>query len=292
MHFVKSFNKSTKIYKDLYYINKKMIEIMFDKNAMPSIDLLELLEIIGMPELNSKNITIDKINEWAQENILRQGERWDEQTTKFEMFREKIINPLTNLGFINEINPSSQMYEGAILLGATTCKMKVRLQYLINQYNNGIRFNSIHFLVSERLLENQEVEEYKNEIKKPKTEYEAMSKIWENIDAPESMRKNVKIYFVNTPMQGLKRPTTDDTVVEWLKLKPNDGKYLVISNAPYIQRQNLVMKTNVRQDDKYEFETVGSKINNQETIAIILDEVARTIFQTKRLLEPLNGDFD
>lgn len=282
--------------------------LIFDEQFKPRAKVLELLEIVGRDTKSDAENTVIEINKWAQANLLRQGERWQEQTTKFEAFKQKAKPILTDLNFVDGVSAHFTVYEGAMVYGALFTRVRHRLYYLAEQWKQGVRFTDLYFLGSERPLEAQ----YENKdaftqdgasllkIRKdwiapaefPKTECEMMRLVWEQAEIPEDMRKEVHVHFINAPMkkdpkdsEGKKliRPTTDDTVEEWLKLNPPHGRYLAVSNAPYINRQDLVLRTIC--PPEYGFDTIGPQASDQEKMAIFLDELARLIFQIKQLSE-------
>lgn len=244
---------------------------LFSEELTPTPKLLQLLHFVGMPE--SEN-TIEKINNWAQKNLLRKGERWETQSNRFECTRSVIKPLLADLGFVDAVKPSFNRYEGSIVHGSNT---RIRLHYLVELWKKGIRFSHLYLLSSDRLLE------YAFEPSTgPKTEYEMTKKVWES-EIPDEMRQQVKVYFVNLPMRQdsqtgkLIRPNTDDTIETWLKQSPPIGRYLAVTNAPYMVRQDIIAKRIAPKE--YTFDTVGPAIGEQEKIAILLDELARAIFQ-------------
>lgn len=274
-------------------------KLLFDDTYQPQATLLQLLDILGMEPPSDLQKPLLQINTWAQKHLLRRGERWEEQTNHFEPLKPKIIPLLAKLGFINARYPHFKHYQGAIIHGCSLVKARDRLAYLIEKWNQGVRFSHIYFLTGERLLDPKQ-ENNKTflddsdsllKIKKnaivpstfPKTENGMIQLLWEQSDIPETLRQKVMVHFINAPMkknaQGEKtiRPTTDDTVVCWLSTSPPHGTYLAVSNAPYINRQDLIVKT-IASDD-YCFETIGAALNEDEKIAIILDELARYIYQ-------------
>lgn len=279
--------------------------LLFDENNQPRGTLLELLQVVGMEPLNTSEKAIVQINNWAQKNLLRQGERWQEQTSRFEELQAKITPLLNKLGFLEASYPHFKEYQGAIVHGALLPRVRLRLHYLIEQWNQGVRFPHLYFLSGERPLEAQ----YENQnslmddngslvkIRKgwviplefPKTESEMIQLVWEQSEIPEDMRREVEVHFITAPMkkdpksEKLLRPTTDDTVETWLKVLPPQGRYLAITNAPYINRQDLVVRSIA--PSEYGFDTVGPGSSEQEKTAIFLDELARFIFHTKQLSE-------
>jgi len=279
--------------------------LFFDENYQPRFKLLQLLQILGMEPLNTSEKAVLQINAWAQKNLLRQGERWQEQTDRFEELKPKIKPLLQEFGFVDASSSHFKEYQGAIVHGALLSRVRLRLHYLIEQWKQGVRFSRIYFLSGERPLEaqyeNQDTfmddsdsllkirKEWTAPLEFPKTESEMTRLVWEQSEIPEDMRKEVEVHFINAPMKKdlksdrLIRPTTDDTVESWLKALPPHGRYLAVTNAPYTNRQDLVVRAIAPKE--YGFDTVGSRSREQEKIAIFLDELARFIFQVKQLSE-------
>ena len=57
----------------------------------------------------------------------------------------------------------------------------------------------------------------------------------------------------------------------------------MITNAPYINREDLAIRTIA--PSEYGFDTVGSSAREQEKMVIFLDELARFIFQVNHRAE-------
>lgn len=286
-------------------LNLGSSRILFNENEEPSALFLQLLEAVGKDSSEKSENSIEKINSWAQKNLLRQGERWQEQTARFEKLKPIIEPLLVDLGFINDTHSHFQEYQGALIHGGLLPRVRLRLHYLILEWNLGIRFANLYFLSGDRPLEtlheNRETfmqdeasplkirKNWKEPSNLPKTENEMIQLVWEQSEIPEDMRQSVKVHFIRAPMKdginGVKtvRPTTDDAVEAWLKTAPIHGRYLAVTNAPYTNRQDVVIRTIA--PSEYSFETIGSRANPQEQMAIFLDELARLIFQTKQLIE-------
>lgn len=265
--------------------------MIFDENYQPRVKLLQLLHDVEMESLNESERAIVQINDWAQKNLLRQGERWLQATDRFEELKPKIKPLLSELGFVDGIFPHFKDYQGALIHGALLPRVRLRLQYLVEQWKKGVRFSHVYFLSGERPLEDsQEKKEISKDYPKllefPETECRMIQLVWEKSYIPEDMRKEVEVHFIDAPMKedakGKRsiRPTTDDTVEAWLETQPPLGRYLAVTNAPYINRQDLVVRAIA--SGEYGFDTVGSGASEHEKTAIFLDELARLIFQTKQ----------
>lgn len=243
---------------------------LVDDKRQPTKELCSLAKICGMEEGNS----LEDVNYWMQKNLLRQQERWEIQEGKFESMKDELYPLLARLGFIEGRQAKRQMYEGAIVHGALLKTARARLNTLIEEWKRGVRFTHLYFLSGERPL-NADLENIE-----AKTEKEMMERLWEEALLPEEMRLVVKVHFINAPMKkigdSIFRPTTEDTVKEWVKTEPPFGHYLAVSNAPYIVRQDLIMRA--ASPEEYTFETIGQKAYSEQKIAIFLDEVTRAVF--------------
>lgn len=277
--------------------------LLFNETYQPRATLINLLEIVGMDPLSKSDASIMKINEWAQKNLLRQGERWEQQTERFEALKPTLFPLLKEAGFVNLALPQFKEYHGAIVHGALFPTVRLRMNALVEQWKQGVRFSDLYFFSGERPLEPSsensatftQDEASPLKIKSgwsapaelPKTECEMVQLVWDQSDIPEEMRQLVKVHFINAPMkkdpksEKLLRPTTDDTVEAWLKTSPPEGRYLVVSNAPYTNRQDLVTRRIA--SNGFGFDTIGPAAGDQVKMAIFLDELARLIFQTKQL---------
>src|SRR5690606_6284377 len=79
----------------------------FDANRQASKKLLQLLQVVGMDTSLESNCTLEKINEWTQKNLLRKGERWEEQTARFETLKPELIPLFKDLGMIDASLPQT-----------------------------------------------------------------------------------------------------------------------------------------------------------------------------------------
>ncbi len=281
-------------------------KLLFDKEFQPRNELLALLKAAGMEPLNKSENALIQINNWAQGNLLRKGERWDEQVSKFEGLKSEILPGLKKLGFVDPALPHFKHYQGALVHGALFSTVCLRLYYLVEQWQQGVRFSRIYFLSGERPLEvqyeNPEVfrddsksllkmrkESLLGSLKFPETESQMTEFVWENFEIPEDMRREVQVHFINAPLKKDQktgktiRPNTNDTIDAWLKTQPAHGTYLAVSNAPHINRQDFVIRMIAPKE--YTFETVGPAAKKEQKVAIFLDEIARLIFEVKRYSE-------
>lgn len=251
---------------------------LFDESDRPLPALSRLLQIVGM---DTTDADLAAINTWAQRNLLRRQERWDKQTDHYESLRAELLPLFDACGITRAAYPDGARYEGALIHGSLLGTTRLRLNFLIDQWSKGIRFPRLYFLTGDRPLA-PGIETFDEAAPDIHTECEMIRELWKRADVPQDMRDAVEVHFIRVPMHTdpqtgkARRPTTDDTVFAWVETDPADGRYLAVSNAPYICRQDLVMQTLAPQ---YSYDAVGCGCNPHERIVILLDELARLIYQ-------------
>jgi hypothetical protein len=209
-------------------------------------------------------------------------ERWEMQ----ELSREKksyVLGWARKEGIFDAWKPSLQVYDKALILGATTHRMQMRLDYLKQMWNQGVRFNEIIWLTGERPLD-PKIDQAPASCK---TESDAAVLIWEQAAIPSEMRE-LPVTFIRVPMKGeegnLKRPNTEDTLVDWLKTSPTPGNCVFVSDQPFCGYQFAVIKGIV--PDDYPFDVVGWGVDphaHPSGAAITLDSIARWLYQEEMI---------
>ncbi len=182
-------------------------------------------------------------------------------------------------GLFSSWKPGCKAYDKALILGATTSRMQMRLDYLKQLWDEGIRFDQIVWLTGDRPLD-QRVDGLTDRCK---SESEAAYVIWEETNLPEEM-KRLPVVFIAVPMQkeGLiaKRPNTEDTIVAWLQSTPEPCKALFVSDQPFCGYQFAVIKGILPKI--FLFDLVGQGVDSSShpaAAAITLDSIARWIYQ-------------
>lgn len=255
-----------------------------------------IFKLLNLTGVSCDDQALASVVDVTQQHWLRKSgtERWDIENKEVP-HQQEIYKICDQLGMFQEITPEHQNYEYAFILGALFSRMKVRLEYLIECFKQGVRFNSVVFLTGSRPAnaaqgENQEaLEQWVNskiEVM-PQTEAEILKFIYDHIQMPDEMRK-IPIQIINVPMlqnpdSSFARPTTADTVEYWLKTNPKPGKILAISNQPYIWYQHSVMQTLL--PNLFEVDTVGQGSFVDQKIGVLLDTLARILYQKKIKLQ-------
>lgn len=243
------------------------------------------------------------MNAYAQEHWLRKTgqERWQMEMSAHQAKIKQITAILTKLGMIDRVDPTVAKPDYAVVLGATTYRLRTRMQNMLELISAG-KFmpKQIVILTGDRpldlqfepkdLLTNKEYarKDWVTPKATPTNETEAAKFIWDQLEKPESI-KNIPISFVSTPMLEKNgkpaRPTTVDTLESWLKVSPKSGSIVAFSNNPYVAYQNETMKPTLIKAGWFKqggtLETVGyafSEKEDNDNVASLLDNVARYIY--------------
>lgn len=238
--------------------------------------LIRLAQSLGIPA------DADIVAE-AQKRWLRKAgqERWELTELALEQ-RRIVLKWAQEQGLFSHWTPSLTKYDKALILGATTPRMEMRLNYLKQLWNQGVRFNEIVWLTGDRPL-NSHADRL---TERCDTESQAARVLWQEADLPDAMR-NLPVVFVAVPMKGeglfRQRPSTEDTVIAWLE-QANSCKALFVSNQPLCGYQFAVVKAHL--PNKFQFDLVGPGFDLSNPpfpaiAALTLDSLARWLYIEK-----------
>jgi hypothetical protein len=221
----------------------------------------------------------DIISETQKRWLRKPGqERWELAELPPEQ-RLFVLNWAEEQGLFAPWKPACEKYDKALILGATTSHMQIRLDYLKELWLQGTRFNEIVWLTGDRPLDKR----VDGLIDRCNNESEAAHILWEEAHLPVEMR-NLSAVFIAVPMKiegsSSKRPNTEDTIIAWLKTNPQPCTALFVSDQPFCGYQFAVIKTCL--PASFQFDLVGQGVDSTShpaAAAIILDSVARWIYQ-------------
>jgi len=178
------------------------------------------------------------------------AERWELKEVEVACPRDKIREHLRRCGFVDKTTPMEKQYDYAAWPGALMVRAVGRLQDLEDVWGQDVEWGKTIVFGGKRplqankegfgqyvsllnILPTEGLSLLWNEIS-PQTELDMMRFVWEG-----SIFFHNAV-FVDAPMKPpLKeggppvRPTTEDTVNEWLKSNPKPGSVLLSSGAPY-----------------------------------------------------------
>lgn len=258
-----------------------------------------IFKLLQLTDILYTDGTLSSVVDETQKHWLRKpgSERWDIQNLPY-IHQQEIYKICKELKMFSEVKPEFQQYQYAFVLGGLFARMENRMAYLIDLWNQGVRFNSIIFLTGSRLAnaaqgENQEtLKQWANVTVDvmPQTETELLKFIYDHIKMPSAMRtlpvEIIDVPMLQNPDGTMRRANTADTIESWLKTNPKPGKILAVSNQPYVGYQNTVLKTLLPKS--FEVDTVGQSCASNENIGVILDTLARTLYQEKLRIQNTN----
>lgn len=221
----------------------------------------------------------DLIAETQKQWLRKPGqERWEIAELSLEQ-RAFVLNWGVEQGLFAAWKPLYSSYDQALILGATTSRMQMRLDFLKELWNEGVRFKEIVWLTGDRPLDPKA----DGLTDRAKNESEAARVLWKEADLPADMRA-LPVTFIAVPMKQeggvLKRPNTEDTIIAWLQTSPKPGKSLFVSDQPFCGYQFAVVKAALPKE--YDFDLVGQGVDpmsHPSAAAITLDSIARWIYQ-------------
>jgi len=253
---------------------------LIDEKGHPTPPLLSLFELLDIPSIEA-----------AKKNWRQRGERWDFEEVSSE--KEDAIHALLkDLGVFDQKIASKQHYKYGIVLGALIPAVRIRLGSLLDEWNRGVRFDYLVFLTGQRPLhvEKESIKVFLNDKNTdlafdkdwvydgnfPKNETEMMRSVFEQAALPEEIKKLPLIIIDAPPIPPLGRPTTESTVIEWLKTNPEKGSCLFFSAQPFVGYQDAILRCYL--DPDFSVETVGRAGGLTFPTAILLDTVAKWLF--------------
>jgi hypothetical protein len=247
--------------------------ILFSARNRPTPQFADLLKDVGIPGATLAEIdTALQARFFQKKPDGSPAERWELKGVGIS-WTNNIRQGLANCGFMSETQPSRKIYDYAAWPGALVTRAAVRLSDLIeakkgdgNYGNNREWSHTIVFggkrplqpdkenyekcceAIGIPALSNLEPETCREadrwDYLNPQTELDMMRWLWDchpgNIRQTDGSSILPAANFIDTPMKPPfkeggqpTRPTTEDTVNEWLKSNPMPGTILLSSGAPY-----------------------------------------------------------
>jgi hypothetical protein len=232
--------------------------------------------------------TLEKAAQWlhdaTQSTMLRPAgtERYQSRdTAALAQHRPELMAAIANTGMLSEVKPSRKHYDHAVVLGAMQGGVDNRLNALKDLWDEGVRFDQVHLLGSERPLvpEQEPIATIPGaDGHKLATEIQMMQALYyEKREAWPDELKNIPVFAVNTGnKQNGARADTRDTLAAWVDAKPRPGRALVISSQPYVEYQDSVVKSVL--PASFNAETIGAPVAEDKVkISVAMDSLARQI---------------
>ncbi len=240
------------------------------------IDRVALKELAAALDISPEaDIVAETQKRWLRKAGL---ELWEIDELSSEQ-RRFVLDWAEKQGMFLPWRPSLEHYDAAVILGATTPRMQLRLDYLKELWAEGVRFDKVVWLTGDRPLD-QRIDSF---IDRCHLEQEAARIIWEETDLPDAMHR-LPVLFFAAPMKNeggvLKRPGREDTVAAWLQTEPAPCMALFVANQPFCGQQFAVIKTCLPKTFLFDFAGPGmDPAEYPAAAAVTLDSLARWIYQ-------------
>lgn len=253
-----------------------------------------MLTILDLMKIHHDGNLSDIVEKTQKAWLRKQGvQRWemDKLITQHDAQLQQLFH---DMGLYKEILPQNKHFKYLLILGATFPAMEKRFNFAINLYKSGIQFDTIVLLAGTRPCAPERNETTQTFLKfcnkttmdrDIKTEMDVLKLIYDYIDMPEAMR-NIPVVSIDVANADHAILTTADIVNSWLRTNPTPGNCLAISCQPYVHYQNTVLKTLLPQN--YPVETVGTGCAPHDNIAVMLDNLARMLYQELQYLQKKN----
>lgn len=247
---------------------------LVDEHGQPTAPLLSLFEVLNTPHEGS----LETLAQNAQKFWHQKGDRWTFQD-RFEEQKEQILPLLEELGCFKTVQAKHNHYQYGVVLGALAVTVEKRIQFLVQEWKRGIRFDEIIFLTGQRPLHPQKEAQF---LDHAKTETDMMLLVWQQTSMPPELRAIPLVVIDAPPVPDRGRPTTASTVYAWLDERPIPGTCLVFSSEPYVGYQNSILSYLL--PVSFSIETVGPEGGRHYSTAILIDNVAKWLdWESKRI---------
>lgn len=240
-------------------------------------EIFKITEIDGVDDL--KTATKQSNFRWIRPRGL---ERWHLYSILDESQRAKLTKKIKHSAVAKAKMPTKKHYYAAAVFGATTARVKTRIDFLLRLAKLGITFEKIYLLGSTRDLNTgPEADQQMAGVLKahgiPMTEMAMMEYLWNQAQKPNSLKTLPVISSSSGQLPDGTRANTDDNLIDMAKnIDDIKGKnILFISNNPYICYQDAVAKR-ILQSYGATIETVGDAMS-AESMENVLDTIARCL---------------
>lgn len=241
----------------------------------------EIQAILDITAVEQKPKDITELVALTQKEWLRKPgtERWDINPNLRQELYDKLEPILKKLGLIDAIMLNDNVVpDYLVILGATSKSLNVAFSFtdkLLEKFKE--KKPKVIVLVGQRVITDEAEKAFLKQCNAPatvKTETDAAKFL---INLYPQLKSSKSIIFVDTPGSLNQRPTTQDTIKEWLKSNPKFGNIVAISRVPFVQYQDTVLRTYL--PEEFTLVTVGPKDDREMSVGLYLDTLARWIYQ-------------
>lgn len=249
-------------------------------------DIFKIMNVSGVEKLET---AVQQSNfRWIRPKGL---ELWDRQYSLLDDTQRLALTKIVSRSDLaKEKLPCKKHYDAIVILGATTTRVKSRIEFFSRIHKLGTSCDKVYLLGSTRDLKigteaDKEMAQALEEKGAEATEMAMMQELWHQSTLSQPSN-SIIIAIQSGQREDGTRANTEDTLRDMVKdFGDAKGKnFLFISNNPYIPYQDAVAKK-VLSSSGANIETVGQAMPDNTTIENVLDTVARCLTN----IQGLNG---
>ena len=182
---------------------------LLTKEKTPSSPFATILELFEIPSDSS----VETIAEMLVEKCFQKNDRWTFEHRFGDM--GEILHPLfEEIGCFETVQASQKHYDYAVILGSLRAGVEYRIEFLLQEWERGVRFDQVVLLTGVRpLLPKEKCPDLQSEA-------EMMEFVWHQTNMPREL-KELPLTVVNAPpAPDRDRADTQGTIETWLEMAP------------------------------------------------------------------------
>jgi len=272
-------NRKLTLQKNASVINQNMLFI----DNKPHPQLIELFHLLLPDEItqlrkNQHSITIEELHLLAKKYWYTNHQK---KIHSYEKNNEKVtlaFSLLQQLGFLEEISPKKRIYDYVFLFGTSIKKMQLQLNYVFDLWQNGMHFNNIIFLTSERSISHKTYAKLlTDKIDSPMLPYNGINILKKMLSSTQFSNgfNDIKTTYVVAQQPSLTQLTS-----LWLKQSPRPGTILALTHQPYSFYQHMILSSLIPQE--FMLETAALKSHTKIPLTIYLHTIAQILARKYR----------
>ena len=293
---------------------KELLNTLFPSKADAWMNLLTATGVVNLHDFRTEGTPIeliDNLNACLQKLWLRPSgkERWeviDDHLTEAQ--QKTIFAALQVIGLYDPVEPAETHYDSVILMDGWEHSSRLRTDYLVKYWHQGVRFKRLYVMVIDRPLDKKHEPIWRTleALGMKPNETDMMKYLVSEAMKQPGVFEGVDIIYVHSEAQRTaSRATTSDNFISWEHHhgvgRPeyhDDHHILIVTNQPYVAYQGSVAAQYLSKNfttvahnvsgkethfvifGKYEIETIGDQWELTQ-FAVGLDTLARYVYSSR-----------
>lgn len=262
----------------VFYCFSMVAAAPLQERAIDPLALMELAKNLGMPMTGNFAQALNKRGQEAKD-----FDRWKREEVR-SAYQDIIVKWAEGHSIFSPWKPLLKKYDRAIIFGSNTTEMASRVEYLAQLWDEGVRFNEVYWITTQRPLDPL-IDTY---LEEAKHESQAAALIYRDAKLPKEMRA-LPVTFLSSPVakaeSGLmKKPGTREVVqllIEQMNKHSTSkapGCSLFVSSHPFCGYQFAI--TSALMPDHFDFDFVSGESSLGKTYSnAVLEKVARWLYE-------------